>query len=161
MVILVMGVAGSGKTTVGQLLAEKLGFEFHDADSYHSEANRQKMANGIPLDDADRAPWLAALAAAIDGFLGEGRSAVLACSALKHAYRAQLLRDPARMKVVHLKGSPALLLERLKRRAGHYMKPSMLESQLKTLEEPEDAITVDVASPPEVLVQEIIAALKA
>jgi len=150
-----MGVAGSGKTTVGGLLAAALGVELIDADAFHSEASRDKMSRGVPLDDEDRAPWLAALAAAIDGWLVEGRSVVLACSALKRAYRAVLRRDAEQVRLVYLRGSPELLRRRLDQRAGHFATSALLESQLATLEEPDDALTVDVAAPPEEIVATI------
>ncbi len=152
-----MGVSGAGKTTVGHLLAATLGFAFADADAFHTEANRSKMARGVPLDDADRAPWLEALAAAIDTWLRDDRSVVLACSALKRSYRALLLRDPGRVRLVYLRGSPELLLRRLEQRSGHFATGALLESQLATLEEPEDALTVDVAPPP----AEVAAAIRA
>jgi len=159
MILLVMGVSGAGKTTVGRLLAASLGWEFVDADAFHPPQNREKMGRGIPLDEADRAPWLAALAAAIDGWLAERRPVVLACSALRRSYRRILLRDPGEMKVIYLEGDPALLRARLEQRAGHFAGSALLESQLETLEEPDDALTVDVAAPPEALVQAIRAGL--
>jgi gluconokinase len=161
MIVLVMGVAGAGKTTVGRLLAEALGFAFADADTFHSAESRDKMSRGVPLDEADRAPWLAALAAAIDGWLAEGRSVVLACSALRRSYRRLLLRDPRRMRLVYLKGAPELLRARLEARSGHFAGAALLESQLATLEEPDDALTFDVAAPPDALVAEIRARLDA
>lgn len=161
MVIVVMGVSGSGKTAVGERVAEVLGIEFLDADAFHSEANRLKMASGAPLEDADRAPWLAALAAAIDERLSSGRSAVLACSALKQRYRDALNRSPAQVQFVYLKGSFALFHERLATRVGHYMKADMLESQFAALEEPTDAVVIDAATPIGQQVAVIIAALAA
>jgi gluconokinase len=161
MVILVMGVSGSGKTTVGERLADVLGVDFLDADAFHSEANRQKMESGVPLDDADRAPWLAALVAAIDQRLAAGRSAVLACSALKQRYRDALMGGSGQVRLVYLKGSFELLRERLEERVGHDMKAEMLESQLAELEEPPGAITIDAAAPLEQQVAEIIAAVAA
>jgi gluconokinase len=158
-IVLVMGVAGAGKTMVGRLLATALGFTFADADAFHSEANRAKMARGIPLDDADRAPWLDALAAAIGLWTAQDESVVLACSALKASYRARLLGDSEGARVVYLTGSPALLRARLEAREGHFAKSNLLESQLASLEAPDDAITVDVAAPPEALVEAIRAGL--
>lgn len=159
MVIVVMGVSGSGKTSVGERVAEVLGIEFLDADAFHSEENRLKMASGAPLDDADRAPWLAALAAAIQERLASGRSAVLACSALKQRYRDALKRGSAQVRFVYLKGSFALLHERVASRVGHYMKVDMLESQFAALEEPTDAVTIDVATPIGQQVAVIVSAL--
>lgn len=159
MVILVMGVAGSGKTTVGRALAAALGWEFRDADDFHPPANIAKQAAGIPLDDADRAPWLAAIRAHLDEKLFRGENAVVTCSALKEKYRAQLVADPARVKLVHLSGTPALLAARIAGRTDHFMKPAMLASQLAALEPPRDALAVDIAEPPDKLVAHIRRAL--
>ena len=158
MVILVMGVSGSGKTTVGQLLASQLGWEFADGDDYHPAANVEKMRNGIPLTDADRAPWLETLRAVIAGWIAAGKNAVLACSALKGTYRESLQIGPE-VRVVYLKGTPQLLRERLRTRVGHFMTERMLESQLAALEEPEDAVVVDVDRAPARIVAEILARL--
>jgi gluconokinase len=155
MVILVMGVAGSGKTTIGELLARELGWSFADADDFHPRANIAKMANGIPLNDSDRAPWLAAIRAHIDACLARDEHAVVTCSALKERYRATLVADPARVRIVHLHGSRELLLSRLGGRQGHFMKAEMLDSQLATLEPPADALSLDVSPPPETLVRQI------
>ena len=155
MVILVMGVAGSGKTTVGRALATTLGWSFRDADEFHPPANVAKMSAGLPLDDADRTPWLAAIRAHIEACLARDESAVVTCSALKEKYRAQLVADPARVRVVHLTGSPELLAERLASRRDHFMKPAMLASQFAALEPPRDALTVDIAEPPDKLVAHI------
>ena len=158
LVILLMGVSGSGKTTVGQLLAAQLGWKFADADDYHSAANVEKMRNGVPLTDADRAPWLEALRGLITGWIGAGKSAVLACSALKKSYRDELRVSPE-VKLVYLCGTPRLLHERLRARHGHYMTEQMLASQLATLQEPkkdtEDAVIVDIAQSPAEIVAEI------
>jgi len=159
MVILVMGVAGSGKTTIGQLLARQLHWSFDDADDFHPPANIAKMSAGQPLNDDDRAPWLAALRAHIESCLARDENAVLACSALKESYRRTLVVDPARVHIVYLHGSRDLLLSRISGRQGHYMKPAMLDSQLATLEPPADALSLDVTPPPEVLVEKIRAAL--
>ena len=160
MIVVVMGVAGSGKTTVGHLLAEAIEARFVDADAFHSAASVEKMRRGVPLDDEDRRPWIEALAGAIDGWLREGATVVLACSALKASYRRALLRDPARLRLVHLRGDPALLRERLARREGHFATAELLDSQLAALEPSEDAIEVDIAAPPEALVEAIRAALR-
>lgn len=150
-----MGVAGSGKTTVGILLANTLGWRFNDADDFHPPANLAKMAAGHPLDDTDRAPWLQAIRSHIDTCLSSDVSAVVTCSALKQRYRDLILVDPARVKFVYLKGSPTLLSQRIAGRQGHFMKPQMLESQLATLEEPRDALQVDITETPEQIVAQI------
>ncbi|MEG4008579.1 gluconokinase [Microcoleus sp. Pol11C1] len=155
MITIVMGVSGSGKTTVGKLLAQSLNWHFSDADDFHSPANIEKMSLGIPLEDADRLPWLLQLQAAIDWWLWEDRNVVLACSALKASYREMLCRDPQRMKIVYLKGSFQLLSARLTSRENHYMKADLLLSQLDTLEEPEDAIIIDASQPLELIVRQI------
>jgi carbohydrate kinase (thermoresistant glucokinase family) len=154
-VVVLMGVAGSGKTTVGLQLAADLGWRFNDADDFHPPANIAKMSAGIPLDDTDRAPWLAAIREHITTCLRNGESAVVTCSALKERYRDVILTDPARIKLVYLKGSRDLLLERIAGRAGHFMKPQMLESQLNALEEPRDALIADIAQAPEQIVAHI------
>jgi gluconokinase len=155
MVIILMGVTGSGKTTVGLALAESLHWQFVDADDFHSPANVAKMRAGIPLDDADRAPWLASLHDAIRGWLQTGTNVVLACSALKQAYREELLVSP-NVRLVYLRGNCDLIAHRLSLRHGHYMDPKLLASQFATLEEPDDAIAVNI----ETNVPEIIAAIR-
>ena len=159
MVVIVMGVTGAGKTTVGRVLAEALGWEFHDGDELHSEASKRKMHLGIALDDADRAPWLAALRKLIESMVSEGRNGVVACSALKRSYRDEIVVDPNSVKVVYLKGAKELIAERLRNRAGHFMNPDLLQSQIDTLEEPRDAIVVDISGTPEAIVSEIRARL--
>jgi gluconokinase len=151
-----MGVSGSGKTTVGRMLASELGWEFADGDDYHPAANVEKMRNGIPLADADRAPWLETLRALIAGWIAAGKNAVLACSALKRVYRKSLRVAPE-VQVVYLKGTPELLRQRLRARVGHFMTERMLASQLAALEEPEDAVVVDVDRSPGEIVAEILA----
>lgn len=143
MVILLMGVTGSGKTTVGRALAVSLEWQFADADDFHSPTNIAKMRSGIPLSDGDRAPWLASLRSAIVNWLESGANVVLACSALKQAYREELQVAPE-VKLVYLRGSRKLVSHRLSERQGHYMNPRLLESQFDTLEEPQDALVVDV-----------------
>src|SRR5450631_4529124 len=149
-----MGVTGSGKTTVGSLLALQLKWQFADADSFHSPANVEKMRQGIALDDADRAPWLAAMRAAILKWSGERQNVVLACSALKRSYRETLETGPD-VKFVYLKGSYEFIYERLRSRHGHFATEKILRSQFAALEEPEDAIVVDVSLAPEQIVKEI------
>lgn len=142
-----MGVSGSGKSTLGSALARQLGWDFFDADDFHSEENIAKMAAGIPLSDSDRAPWLAALNHQLVSTLKAGRHPVLACSALKEQYRALLLEGIDGIAIIHLKGSYALISSRMSVREGHFMKPEMLQSQLNALEEPQDALLLDVAMP--------------
>lgn len=153
--ILVMGVSGSGKTRVGKALAEKLGWDFYDADDFHPPENVARMARGIPLDDSDRAPWLAALHDLISSSLRAGKPGVLACSALKKGYRRQLLEGNEGVLVVYLRGIYDLIWSRLEKRTGHFMKPQMLKSQFEALEEPANALTVDIARPVDDIVQEI------
>lgn len=149
--ILVMGVSGSGKTTIGKLLAEKLNLEFVDADDFHSQKNKDKMRVGIPLSDEDRQPWLHTLRLQ----LVEKTPVVLACSALKQRYRDVL--DPDHLyEWIYLEGSRTLLHERLSKRNGHYMKANLLESQLETLEEPENALRIDIAALPGEIITTII-----
>ncbi len=143
MVIVLMGVTGSGKTTIGRALAESLHWQFVDADDFHSPSNVAKMRAGIPLDDADRAPWLVSLHHAIVAWLEAQTNVVLACSALKQSYREQLLVNPE-VKLVYLRGGRELISQRLSLRHGHYMDPNLLTSQLATLEEPRDAVVVDM-----------------
>ena len=157
-VVLLMGVSGSGKTTIGLKLAAELGWSFRDADDFHPAANVAKMSAGLPLTDADRAPWLAAIRSHIDAALGRGESAIVTCSALKSAYRSAAISDPKKVKLVHLAGDFNLILERMSRRE-HFMKPDMLKSQFETLEPPTEAVTVNIAKTPEDIVAEIRRAL--
>jgi gluconokinase len=159
-VIVIMGVAGSGKTTIGELLAARLQCTFLDGDSFHPPANIEKMSHGIPLTDEDRAPWLAAIHARIVDAVRADEQVIIACSALKQRYRETLARDVA-ITWVYLKGSVELIFARLQARAHHYMKAEMLASQISDLEEPNDAITVDISPPPEVIVERIQQALVA
>ena len=154
-----MGVAGSGKTTIGVALAKALHWSFADADEFHPPANVAKMSAGIPLNDEDRAPWLQAIRQHIEKTLREGNSAVITCSALKQAYRDMLMVEPQRTTLIYLKGSRDLLQSRISHREGHFMKPEMLDSQLETLEEPKDALVVDIRHTPQEIVAEIRAKL--
>jgi len=158
MIAIVMGVSGSGKTTVGVLLAAQMGCEFADADDYHPSANVAKMRAGTPLNDADRAPWLDVLRELIREHLEANQHLVLACSALKAAYREHL-EVSADVKVIYLKGDYAIIAERLRNRHGHYMPPRLLDSQFDALEEPRDALIVDAAQSPEAIVVQIKHAL--
>lgn len=159
MIIILIGVAGSGKTTVGSILAARLGCEFHDADDLHPPSNRDKMSRGIALGDADRWPWLYAVRALVQKCLAQKRSAVIACSALKQAYRDLLIVDPAQVKLVYLKGSQTEIMRRLARRAGHFFDQRLSQSQFDTLEEPADAIVVGISERPEKIADTIIALL--
>ena len=152
----VMGVAGSGKTTVGEALAKRLDWCFYDADGFHPAENVAKMANGTPLTDSDRAPWLAALHALIASSLKENRPGVLACSALKESYRQKLLEGNEDVLIVYLKGSYDLIWSRLSLRQDHYMKPNMLKSQFEALEEPTNALALDVSLPVDEIVEGIV-----
>jgi gluconokinase len=154
MIVIVMGTTGSGKTTIGGLLAKRLGWEFADADDFHPPANVEKMKHGIPLTDADREPWLKALHDKIVQWNTEGRNVALACSALKQSYRDEL-RAGSSVKFVYLKGSYELFSKRVLARKGHFAKQDLLVSQFATLEEPEDAITVDAGPGPEQIVTEV------
>lgn len=152
-----MGVAGSGKSTLGRTLAEELGWDFFDADDFHSMENIVKMAAGIPLDDADRMPWLMALNHKLVSTLDENRHPVLACSALKQSYRDVLLDAADGIAVLYLKGSYDLIWSRIAAREGHYMKPNMLQSQFAALEEPQDALVVDISLPLEAMLDTVFA----
>jgi|SRR5579885_844258 len=153
-----MGVVGAGKTTVGTLLAQKLGWEFADADDFHSAANIEKIRNGIPLDDCDRAPWLQAMHRSILKWNADRQNVVLACSALKHKYRKEL-RAPG-VQFVHLQGTPELIRERLHARRGHFATDSILKSQFEDLEKPRQAINVNIDKSPELIAKEIIDRLR-
>jgi gluconokinase len=160
--IVVMGVSGCGKSTVGQRLAQQLGATFLDADDFHPPDNVRRMRAGIALTDAERAPWLDALAARLAAAGAADEALVLACSALKRSYRDALRRGAPALTLVHLTGSPALLAERITARPGHYMPPTLLPSQLATLESPADderAITLDVARPTDELVAALLRTL--
>jgi gluconokinase len=154
MIVIVMGVTGAGKTTIGKLLAAELGWQFADADDFHPAANLEKMKHGISLDDADREPWLARLRTEITRWLADGRDLVLACSALKGAYRHEL-KVSAEVRFVYLKGSAALITERLRSRHGHFAGEQILACQFADLEEPKDAVMVDISATPEQIVAEI------
>jgi len=157
--LIVMGVSASGKTTVGKMLAGRLGWDFFDGDDYHSAENVARMAAGVPLADRDRAPWLARLHDLLAGSLRAGRHPILACSALKQRYRDALLAGIPGVRVIYLKGSYELIRTRIQNRPDHYMKPEMLRSQFDALEEPADAWVVDVAQKPEKIVEYILGLL--
>jgi len=154
LIVVVMGVTGSGKTTVGNMLAAQLGWEFADADQFHPAANIEKMAGGIALTDADREPWLTSLHDAIVKWLADGKGRVLACSALKRSYR-QKLGIGGYVRLVYLKGSYDLIAARLRERHGHFATEAILADQLAALEEPGEAIVMSVQASPQQIVAEI------
>ncbi|SEP12195.1 gluconate kinase, SKI family [Methylobacterium sp. ap11] len=162
-VIVVMGVSGSGKSTVASLLAGRLGWEFEDGDDFHPAANVEKMQAGHPLTDEDRWPWLAAIAAWIDRVQAEGRHGVVTCSGLKRAYRDVLVGGRPDVRLVYLQGDRELIGRRMAARHGHFMPTSLLDSQFRTLEEPapdEDPLVVSVGATPQAIVAEIVETLK-
>jgi gluconokinase len=162
MIVVLMGVSGSGKTTIGTLLAERMHTVFADADSYHSPANKAKMASGQPLNDDDRQPWLETLNVLLREWFDHREGGVLACSALKDAYRKTLVRELPQGEVVFvlLDGSKELIAERLAERQNHYMNPRLLDSQMATLEPPADALRIVNDRAPEEVVDEIMKHLK-
>ena len=154
MVIVLMGVSGSGKSTVGRQVAERLGSEFHEGDDHHSEENRARMRRGQPLSDSDREPWLTALRELIASIQSRGANAIVSCSALKQSYRERLQLPGVHF--VYLKVSPELLQARLASRRDHFFDARLLGSQLDILEEPQDAITVDAGRPIEEVVNDVL-----
>ena len=162
MIVVLMGVSGIGKTTIGRLLAARTRWNFEDADDYHSEENRRKMAAGIPLTDADRKPWLNALHEGMLQYRQKGENAAFACSALKQQYRALLDAGfaPGEMRFVYLHAPAAVIRERMKSRHHPYMNPDLLDSQLAELEVPRDAWSVSVAGTPEEAVEEILTRMR-
>jgi carbohydrate kinase (thermoresistant glucokinase family) len=156
MVLILMGPMGCGKTTIGKMLAAKLGWSFHDGDNFHPERNIEKMRAGIALTDEDRKAWLNKLHANIQRWLREKQNSILACSALKQAYRDMLGVDQNTVRTVYLKGSYELLRKRIEERQHPYMDKNLLRSQLDTLEEPKDGLTVDISATPETIVSIII-----
>jgi len=167
--VVIMGVSGSGKTTIGELLSARLGCDFIDADSLHPAENREKLRNGIPLTDDDRWPWLEAVRNCIKERTDEGKSIVVACSALKQAYRDFLAEGGQKatnqershdIQFVYLSGDISTIRERREKRRGHFMNPSLLESQFATLEPPVEAIVVDVDWAPEEIIRVVLMRLK-
>jgi len=156
MVVIIMGVSGAGKTTIGRMLASSLGWDFRDADDLHPTDNREKMNSGVALTDADRRPWLAAIRAMIDGYLARGQNAIVACSALKRSYREMLSANSARVRFVWLDGSRELIARRIAARRCHFTPAELLASQFADLEAPADALRIEVAAPP----AEIVAAIR-
>lgn len=158
--VILMGPMGSGKTTIGELLSAELGWKLYDADDYHPVENKKKMADGIPLDDNDRAPWLRILKTIIEDSLSQGQSMILACSALKEKYRDLLGVDQKQVFSLFLKGSRELLTERIEARSHEYMNKDLLTSQLATLEEPDTGFIVDISGTPDQVIDRIRSALK-
>lgn len=156
MIVLLMGVQGSGKTAVGRALAARLGWRFVDGDDFHSAANKAKMSSGIPLNDSDRAPWLSAIRKEIDRALSDKENLIIACSALKERYRQQLVTSGVRL--VYLRGSQELIRSRLVARVGHFAKLDLLASQFEQLEEPVGAITIDIEQTVDQVVNDIVRA---
>jgi len=162
-VLIVMGVSGVGKSTIAEALAQKLGWKFQEGDDLHPPVNMQKMHAGIPLTDADRAPWLAAIKRWIDARIEAGEPGLITCSALKRRYRDTLIDGRASVRILYLHSDEATIEERIEHRTGHFMPASLLESQLHTLEEPTDdehPITVEVAGSVEETVNAVLGALK-
>jgi gluconokinase len=156
-VIILMGVSGAGKTTIGKRLAEALGWRFLEGDAFHPPENVAKMAAGIPLTDEDRLPWLQRLRSLITEALERGEDAVLACSALRQSYRAMLTVEPSRERWVFLWAPREVIAQRMAKRTGHFMPPSLLDSQFAVLEAPADALRVDVTAGPD----EVVATIRA
>ena len=152
MIVVIMGVSGSGKTTIGSLLANELDWSFYDADDFHNQANRDTMAKGIPLTDQDRSTWLASLRELIQENINSATSIVLACSALKESYRV-ILNVDGQAKFVYLKGTYSEIESRMKNRTGHFMPVKLLKSQFEVLEEPIDSLVIDLTLSPEEIIQ--------
>jgi gluconokinase len=153
MVVILMGVCGSGKTTVGELLANKMDWSYFDADDFHPEENVAKMATGVPLTDDDRFPWLHILAGEIDRWILSGENCILGCSALKEKYREILMGERPEVQLVYLKGSKELIGGRLQERVHRYMPATLLDSQFEALEEPQNALNVDIGPTPKEIVR--------
>ncbi len=156
MIYLIMGVSGSGKTTVGQAFSQTVGYAFYDADNFHPPENIAKMSQGIPLNDSDRLPWLLAIKGVINKHQQLQKNAVITCSALKQSYRDLLQEDTTGIIWIYLKGTYETILKRIQQRSNHFMKETMLLSQFQALEEPENAMIIDINSPVEEIVEAII-----
>jgi len=156
-----MGVSGSGKSTIGRMLASALGWPYFEADDFHPPANKEKMSHGIPLNDEDRLPWLSAIRAKMDECRACGQHAVFSCSALKAKYRALLGLGTPDILLVHLTGDIKTILARVGQRQGHFLKPELVQSQFDALEVPPDALTIDIALSPEAIVQTILKKINA
>ena len=159
MIIVVMGISASGKSTLGSALAKSLGWVFLEGDDYHSRANIEKMRSGTPLNDEDRLPWLRSINQALGRLDKDGRNAVLACSALKRNYREILAQDIKQMRYVYLYGNPQLVRERITNRKGHFMPPELIDSQIAAMEPPQNAIRVNIEQPVETQAELVLQAL--
>ncbi len=155
MVLVVMGVSGCGKTTIGKMLGKKLGWKYYEGDDFHPKENVEKMSSGIPLNDDDRKPWLLALRDIIENHLNDNTGAVVSCSSLKHNYR-DILKVNEYVKFVYLKGDYDTILKRMETRKGHYFKPEMLKSQFEALEEPVNVIEENIELEPEQIVSDVL-----
>lgn len=155
MVIILMGVSGSGKTTIGRLLADNLGWTFYDGDDYHPPSNIENLKKGIALTDAERWPWLATLKKIIENSIAKKEHTIIACSALRRSYREYLAGYSESVRFVYLKGEYDLVRQRLNRRKGHFMDENLLLSQFETMEEPQDAFIINISQPPETIVYKI------
>lgn len=156
MFYIIMGVSGTGKSTIGRLLSDRTGWAFYDADDFHPQANIDKMNIGIPLNDSDRLPWLAELKQLIRNTLNSQHNAILACSALKSKYRQILSHNHSEVVFIYLRGDYDCIQTRIHQRTGHFMNPDLLQSQFDTLEEPQDAVIIDVSFSPEIIVEQIL-----
>ena len=156
MFYVIMGVSGTGKSTIGKLLSDRTGWHFFDADDFHPPANIDKMNRGIALSDRDRFPWLKELQKLIDQTLSQNKSGILACSALKSQYRQILRAESDKVVFIYLAGDYDSIQTRIQQRQGHFMNPALLRSQFETLEEPKDALVIDVCLTPEQIVKEIL-----
>ena len=154
-IVILMGVSGSGKTTIGQLLARKLGWSFYEGDDFHSPSNVSKMLGGVPLSDEDRVPWLSAIHQLVHDLIRQSQRAVITCSALKQTYRKLVTEGHPQVSLVYLRGNYALLHPRLQSRTAHFMKADLLASQFTALEEPHAVPFIDVSQAPEVIVEQI------
>jgi gluconokinase len=152
MIVVLMGVTGSGKSTIGRLLARQLHWKFLEGDDFHPQTNIEKMRRGVPLNDRDRKPWLKAIRESMRMAINRGENAVIACSALKEAYR-RMLQICGKVSFVYLKADLTLIQKRLKKRTGHFMSPLLIESQFDTLEEPKETLQVDAGLPPSEIVR--------
>lgn len=159
MIIVVMGISASGKSTLGSTLAKSLGWEFLEGDDYHPRANIEKMRSGTPLNDEDRLPWLRSINRTLGRLDEDGRNAVLACSALKESYREILAQGIKQMRYVYLDGNPQLIRERIENRKGHFMPPELIDSQIATMEPPQNAIRVNIEQPVEIQAKLVLEAL--